>query len=167
MKNFADGREIRIDAPQPRMPLLPEWARYVRKGVHAQPIEARRFNPPDGILQKIFLNDRILGIYVRQNSEEPAVGEIAAHRRRAVRISECFERIIRNANRRWFAVERILQWRKRVEVILRVAVEPIRQRRLGHPRMARPDVIGYRVEEKLHALFMQVGREVLVISKAA
>src|SRR5271165_5937776 len=84
MKDFADGGEIWIDAAQASMPLFPERPRNVGKGIDAQAVDASRFDPPDGILQKILCDHWILGIHVRQNSEKPAVGEIAPHRGSAV-----------------------------------------------------------------------------------
>ena len=47
MKNLADRCEVRIDATQSCMPLLPKSPRDVRKRVHAQAIKARRLDPPD------------------------------------------------------------------------------------------------------------------------
>ncbi len=97
MKHFADGGEIRIDAPQSHMPLLPEGSRHVGEGIDAKPVEPRQLNPPDGILQKVFCNDRILAVQVRQNSEKPAVGEVSPHRRRCVEIGKRFKGIVGNA----------------------------------------------------------------------
>src|SRR5258708_2526006 len=111
MKYFADGGEIWIDASQSRVPLLPESTRDVWKRIHAKAIEARRLDPPDGVLQKIFCDNRILGVHVRQNAEKPAISNVAAHRRRAVRIGQCLERIVCNACRIGLAIEGILYGR--------------------------------------------------------
>src|SRR5260221_5550277 len=52
-------------------------------------------------------------------------------------------------------------------MILRGAVKPIRQRRLGHPWMLWTDVVGHRIEEKLHALMVQLGSQILIIGETA
>ena len=52
-------------------------------------------------------------------------------------------------------------------MILRAAVEPVRQWRFCHPRMARPDVIRHGVEEKFHVLLAQCRGQFFVIGKPA
>src|SRR4029077_1044815 len=163
MKDFADGAEIWINAAQTGVPLLPEIARNVGKSIYPKPIESDRFNPPYGILQEIFCDDRILRIQIRQNAEKPSVGNIAAHGGRSVWIGKSFEWIIRNTSGTGPAVERILDRGGSVEMVLLRAVEPVRQGWLCHPGMAWTNMIGHGIEKKLHALLAQGGRKFLVV----
>src|SRR5205814_10564180 len=61
------------------------------------------------------------------------------------------------------AVKGFLQGRRRIQVMLLRAVEPIRQRRACHPRMERPDVVWDGIEENLHLLFVRCHDQVLII----
>src|SRR5882724_8903737 len=52
-------------------------------------------------------------------------------------------------------------------MLLRCAMEPVRQRRSRNPRMARANVIGDRVEENLHVPLMRSGYEILVVIESS
>ena len=56
-------------------------------------VQPSRFDPPDGILQKIFCDDRILSIQIGQYSEEPSVGDVTSHSGRSMWIGKHFEGI--------------------------------------------------------------------------
>src|SRR6266481_3082291 len=123
MKDFADRAEVWINATQARVPLLPKGSRNVGKNIYPKPIESGQFDPPYGILQKIFCDDGILGIQIRQNAEKPSVGNIAAHGGCSVWVGKRFEWIARNTSGTGLAVERILERSEGVEMVLLRAVE--------------------------------------------
>src|SRR5258706_4068314 len=52
-------------------------------------------------------------------------------------------------------------------MLLRCAMEPVRQRRSRNARMARANVIGDRVEENLHVPLMRSGYEILVVIESS
>ena len=54
------------------MPACPELPANVGKRIDAVPVQPGGFRPPDAVLQKVLLDQGILGIHVWQNSEEPA-----------------------------------------------------------------------------------------------
>ena len=93
-------------------------------------------------------------MHVRKNSKEPAFRKIAPHRGCRVRIGERFKWVVGNSGGTELAIEGIFHWRERVEMILRGAVEPVRQRWFHDPGMAWPNVIGHCVKEKFHALLV-------------
>src|SRR5262249_49924794 len=53
VKNFADRRQLWIKAAKLRVPIRPEFARNVGKGVFPQPIEARGLDPPHDVLLQV------------------------------------------------------------------------------------------------------------------
>ena len=94
MKYFADGGEVGINAAQAAVPGGPEFARYVGKSIQAVAVQSGGFRPPDAVLQKILGDQRIFGVEVGQDVEEPAFGEISGEARRGVGIDQRFKRVL-------------------------------------------------------------------------
>jgi len=167
MEHFADRRETGIDTMKAGGPAGPEFARDIGNSVHAKTIEARGLDPPDAVLQKVLLDDGIFRIEIRKDAEKPTVGEIAAEALRSVGIGERFKWIVADGFVLLDAIEGRFDGRERIEMFLRSAVKPVRQRRIFDPRMMRAHMIGNGVEENLDALLVGSGDEVLIIGERA
>ena len=119
-------------------PLTPECSRNIGHGVLANAVDARAPNPPQRILDQIARHLRVGLVEIGKDVGEPAVQRATAQLRRGVRIE----------NRPGLPGVR--------QVILFRAVEPVRHRRVGHPRMIRPGVVGYLILNHLESQAMRV-----------
>src|SRR3984885_5159789 len=149
VEDFADRCQLRIKSAQLRMKLLPECAIHIRKGIDAKAIETRSFNPPDGILNKVFRNQRIFLVEIGQSIGEPAFRNVAALAPGRVRIGDR------------------LKIRLGHGVIFSSAVEPVGKRRIFYPWVGRTYMVWNCIENDLHASLMQGGGETLIVSQCA
>src|SRR5215467_226002 len=110
VKHFSDRGQIRINPPKPGMPLCPELPSNVRKRIHTIAIQSGNLRPPQAILQKVFLDDWVLRVHIRQTPEKPAFRQVLLHPLRRVRIDQRLERLIRPFLLTRLSVKRFLQW---------------------------------------------------------
>ncbi len=80
-----------------------------------------------------------------------------------MRIDQRFERIVGDCSFVRLAVERTLDARRRIRMMLLRAVKPIRQRRLSNPGIFWSHVIRHEIEKNLHALLVRFRDEFLIV----
>ena len=125
MKNFADGGQVGINPAEAAVPVGPEFTRYIGERVEAISVQSGCFRPPDTVLQKILRDQGIFRVQIGQHAEEPAFGEIFGQTRRCVWINQSLEGIVTGLLP-GFSVEGFVQWTRRVPVLCRRAMKPVR-----------------------------------------
>src|SRR5437588_9569286 len=99
----------------------------------------------------------------RAEFRKTTVGEVLLHPCRSVRINQRFKRVVRGCLTAGLAIERFLQRRKRIQMMLLRAVKPVWQGRIRDPWIQGANVVRHGVKENLHLLFVRRSHQFLVI----
>ena len=131
---LANDIEIGKLRHHPPGPLGHEGAAGIRVGVHANTRQAEVFDPPDGVLDEVFGQQRVVLVEVGHGGHEPAVEELATVDLGAV----------------WVDAERLGVGGFDVVFPL---VDPVAGGRVGHPPVVEPGMVDDHVHDQPDALF--------------
>ena len=134
----AQGREFPLDR---RHPWLPEAARHVGPGILPDPVQAAHRDPPERVLREVACDLGVVLIQIGEDVEEPSI-----HRR-----------LLHGGSGVWVGDRPGLP--SVVGMLRRGPVEPGRRRRIHHPRVVPPRVIGHHVGNHLDAHGMRLVHE--------
>ena len=135
--HFADNAKVWVLAFEGPGPFVPESIGHVLPRIHANPVHARRADPPERVLNQITRDFRIVLIEIGQEVQEPT-------------FHGC---LFQTLNR-----TRIVQHpglKDIGQVVLLRAVEPGRRRRIIDPGMIRAGVIYHFVLDDLEVKFVR------------